>query len=185
MNAQPTLETKRLILRPFRLEDAADVQRLAGAHEIASVTLNIPHPYEDGMAESFILSLETQWQQGRGATLAITQRESGQLVGCMGMGIRPQFQHAELGYWIGVPFWGQGYATEAGSAMLHFGFITLKLHRIYASHLAGNPASGRVQEKMGMKYEGRFREHYLKWGQWHDADFRAILASEWAAETND
>lgn len=133
------------------------------------------------MAEGFISSLEGQWQEGRGATFAVTSRESGELVGCMGMGIRKQFGHAEIGYWVGVPFWGRGYATEAGKAIVEFGFETLGLHRIYASHLAGNEASGRVQEKIGMKYEGCLREHYLKWGKWYDAHFRGILVNEWEA----
>ncbi len=179
MNTQPTLETPRLLLRPFRLEDAPTVQLLAGAHEIAAVTLNIPYPYEDGMAETFIASLEASWQEGSGATFAIALRTSGDLVGCIGLGVKKRFEHAELGYWIGVPFWGEGYATEAGRAVLEFGFQNLKLHRIYAAHFVENGASGRVQEKIGMKYEGRFREHYCRWGQWHDADFRGILASEW------
>ena len=167
------------MLRPFRLEDAPNVQRLAGAREVAANTLNIPHPYEDGVAESFIENTARAWETGRDATFAITLREADELVGCIGMGIKPRFQHAEIGYWISVPYWNQGYATEAARAILQFGFETLGLHRIYATILVGNEASGRVQEKVGMKYEGRFREHYCRWGEWRDADFRAILASEW------
>ena len=179
MNPQPTLETPRLLLRPFRLEDAPQVQRLAGAREVAANTLNIPHPYEDGMAEGFIENTIRSWANGGDSTFAITLRETGELVGCIGLGVKGRFHHAEMGYWIGVPYWNQGYATEAAAAMLQFGFEALGLHRIYASILVGNGASGRVQEKIGMKYEGRFREHYYRWGQWRDSDFRAILVSEW------
>ena len=66
MDPQPTLETERLILRPFRLDDAKRVQLLAGRREIASTTLNVPHPYEDGMAEQWISTHESVFQAGRG-----------------------------------------------------------------------------------------------------------------------
>lgn len=179
MKLQPTLQTSRLSLRPFSLDDAPAVQNLAGAREIAAVTLNVPHPYEDGMAQAWISQHQEQWDQGKVVNFAIVLRESNALIGAMSLGINKAFQHAELGYWFGVPFWGQGYATEAARAIVGFGFESLGLHRIYARHLGGNPASGRVMEKIGMQYEGCLRQHYCKWGQFHDSVMRGILASEW------
>lgn len=179
MNSQPLLETPRLRLRPFSLDDAPAVQSLAGAREVAAVTLNVPHPYEDGMAQEWIATHRAQWEQGRRAVFAIVLRESGALVGAMSLGLNLQFRSAELGYWLGVPFWGCGYATEAARAVVGFGFETLELHRVHASHLSCNPASGHVMEKIGMQWEGCLRAHVFKEGKFHDLVKRGVLASEW------
>lgn len=163
MRKLPTLTTERLVLRPFLLSDAAVVQRLAGSREVADTTLAIPHPYLDGMAESWIGTHEGAWTRHESATLAITEAEEG-LVGAISLRIELPQRRAELGYWIGVPYWGRGYATEAVRAMLAFGFGRLSLHRIYAYHFVRNPASGRVMAKAGMHHEGTLRGHFYRWG---------------------
>ena len=88
---------------------------------------------------------------------------------------------ASLGYWIGAPFRGRGYATEAARAMLAVGFDMLDLQRIDAHYLAGNDASGRVMENIGMKREGVLRQHIVKWDVPHDVILYGILASEYRA----
>ncbi len=181
MLEQPTLRTPRLLLRPFTLADAADVQRLAGAREIASTTGVIPHPYEDGMAELWIATHAPALAEGRSITYAITLAETGPLCGAIGLSLAPEHQRAELGYWIGVPYWGRGYCTEAALAVRDLGFGELGLHRIEAVHLARNPASGRVMQKIGMRHEGTLREHVLKWGVFETIECYAILRSEWLA----
>ena len=85
MSGIPTIETERLILRPFNLNDAADVMRLAGDRDIADTTLNIPHPYEPGMAEQWISMHGEDFDQGRGVTLALALREDGRLVGAISL----------------------------------------------------------------------------------------------------
>lgn len=75
MRKLPTLETRRLVLRPFLLSDAATVQRLAGDRAVADTTLSIPHPYVDGMAEQWIATHEGAWTRHEMATLAITEPE--------------------------------------------------------------------------------------------------------------
>jgi RimJ/RimL family protein N-acetyltransferase len=95
------------------------------------------------------------------------------------MHLDKQQNHAELGYWIGVPYWGCGYATEAARAMIQYGFDVLKLNRIQASHFANNPQSGRVLRKIGMQHEGCLRQHYLKWGEYVDSKVYGILRSEY------
>ena len=117
---QAPIETRRLILRPFELSDAADVQRLAGDFEIADTTLNIPHPYEDGMAEEWISTHASSFEQGEHAAYAITQRDDDQLVGAISLVIERRFDKAELGYWIGKPFWNRGFCTEASVALLSY-----------------------------------------------------------------
>jgi ribosomal-protein-alanine N-acetyltransferase len=165
MIQRTTLHTQRLILRPFEIADARDVQRLAGDHAIADTTLNIPHPYEDGMAEQWIATHQPQLEAGEGRVFAIVLQATGELVGAIGLVINHRFDRAELGYWIGRPYWNQDYCTEAGRAILWYGFTELNLHRIHAYHLSRNPASGRVMEKLGMTREGLLRQHAKKWGE--------------------
>jgi ribosomal-protein-alanine N-acetyltransferase len=99
----------------------------------------------------------------------------------MGLVIHRSHDSGELGYWIGKPYWGRGYATEAAAAVLDFAFGPLALHRVEATHFTRNPASGRVMEKLGMRLEGVFRDAHRKWGRYEDIAQRAILADEWAA----
>jgi ribosomal-protein-alanine N-acetyltransferase len=175
---QPTLETERLLLRPFRLSDASDVRRLAGAFEIADTTLTIPHPYPEGTAELWIATHATGFLARTQATFAIEERATRTLAGAIGLHIEPRHSIAELGYWIGLPFWGQGYATEAGRSIVAFGFTTLALNRIQARHFARNPASGSVMRKLGMSCEGTLRQAMKKWDRFEDVVMFSVLASE-------
>lgn len=174
---QPALLTPRLLLRPFTAADAPAVQRLAGEAVVAEMTLNIPHPYEDGMAEAWIATHRAAWEAGTAVTFAITTL-TGELRGTVSLQITPAHRRGELGYWIGQPYWGEGLATEAVIAVLRFAFDDLALNRVQASHLPRNPASGRVMEKAGMHREGLHRERYLKGAQFEDVVEYAILRSE-------
>lgn len=174
--AQPSLETQYLLLRPFAPGDAADVQRLAGAWEIARTTLNVPHPYEDGMAESWI---SRQAENHSTRNFAIVLRTTQQLCGCIGLRFDQANATAEMGYWIGVPFWNNGFCTEAARAVVDHAFSTRALHKIQARHLGCNLASGRVMQKIGMTREGTLREHVLRYDERHDLVCYGILRSEW------
>jgi len=175
---QPTLRTKRLILRPFRSLDAADIQRLAGEREISSTTLHIPHPYEDGVAEQWLATHEKSFAEGLQAVFAIAQAQDNFLAGAIGLSLNRSHRHAEMGFWVGKPFWGRGYCTEAAREILRYGFEELDLHRIHAHYFTRNPASGRVMEKIGMKYEGCLRQHLVKWDQFEDIRMYGILKNE-------
>ena len=177
----PRLQTERLILRAFTLKDAPDVQRLAGEWEVARTLLSIPHPYEDGMAAEWISEHGSVFQRGEGVNFAIVLRERGELCGSCSMLINSRDANAELGYWIGVPYWGRGYATEAAREVVRYAFEELWLHRVYAAHFGSNPASGRVLEKIGMSYEGTCREHHRKLGEYEDRVEYGLLVSEWRA----
>ena len=178
MIVQPELRTERFLLRPFTLKDADDVAALVGHKDIASTTLRIPHPYDREMAVEWIRAHEQRLVLETGVVFAAVSADSDTLVGSIGLSIDKEFRRAELGYWIGKPYWNQGYATEAASAVIKYGFNELGLNRIYASHLVRNPGSGRVMEKIGMIFEGCFRQHILKWGRFEDLNYYAILRQD-------
>lgn len=178
MKKIPTLTSNRLILRPFALTDAKDVQRLVGDRAIAETTLNIPHPYENGMAEEWISIHAKNFDEDKLLNLAITIKDTNELIGAIGLVVKMEFDRAEVGYWIGKPFWGKGYCTEAAFTLLHYGFSVMQLNRIYSTHFIENPASGRVMEKLGMKKEGILRQHIKKWGVFHDIVEYGILKNE-------
>ena len=175
----PTLQTERLILRGFTLDDAPRVQQLAGDRAIAATTAFIPHPYPDGEAERWICTHREELEKGRSVDFAITLRDREELVGACGLVIRKIHRRAEIGYWIGKPYWGNGYATEAVRAVIGYGF-SRGLNRIFAECYHINPASGRVLQKAGMRHEGTKRQHMMKWGELMDCEVYGILASEWS-----
>jgi [ribosomal protein S5]-alanine N-acetyltransferase len=178
MTAPRELRTARLLLRSFEREDIPAIVRLAAAPEIAATTLNIPHPYSEDNARNFLAKANEDFRAGSSISFAISILPALDLCGAVGLSIAEAQGRAELGYWIGVPFWGKGYATEAASAAVAFGFEALRLHRIYAQCFAGNAASQRVLEKIGLRYEGRSRQHIKKWERWIDLENYGLLAEE-------
>lgn len=179
MKAHPLIQTKRLKLRPFVLEDASKVQELAGSEDVSSTTQYIPYPYPDGFAEGWIASLEPAFKEGSQIIWAIDQQGPLGLIGSIGIDISKEHQHASLGYWIGKPFWNQGFATEAARAVVVFCFKVLDLHRVQAKHLVRNPSSGRVMQKIGMSYEGTERESTKIRGAFETLANYAILKSDY------
>jgi ribosomal-protein-alanine N-acetyltransferase len=172
------LRTARLLLRFHKQEDIPALVRLAGAREIAATTLNIPHPYSEVDARKFLAESAEDFRAGRTISFAICKQPGGELCGGAGLAISETHQRAELGYWIGLPFWGMGYATEAARAVVAYGFSNLGLHRIHAHYFAENTASGRVLEKIGMRPEGRLRNHFQKWNRFIDVENCGILSEE-------
>lgn len=178
---QPTLETERLILRPFLLSDAPIVQKLAGDYDIALNTLAIPHPYEDGMAEEWIRTHRPEFEKGKLVNFAVVDKKSNMLIGAISLNIKPEHERAELGYWVGKPYWNNGYCTEAARAVLGYGFDAMNLNIIYAYHLTRNPSSGKVMQKNCMKYIATFPQWIKKWGETLDIDMYLITKSEFEA----
>lgn len=179
MHPQPVLHTQRLLLRPFKLGDAADVQRLAGDRRVADTALRIPHPYSDGMAEQWIASHRYAFEMRISVTYAIVVQAQAAVVGTVSLEMNGNFDHAVLGYWIGHPYWGQGYCTEAARALITYAFGELGMNRIHATHFSRNPASGRVMEKLGMVKEGVLRQHVKKWDVYEDVVEYGVLRQEW------
>jgi len=179
-----SIYTTRLQLRPFARTDAPRVQQLASDYEIAFNTLRIPHPYELPMAEEWIAGQAKAIEEQRELTWAVTIEKENLLIGSIGLILFKEFDQAELGYWIGKPYWNRGYASEAAAAILEFGFTELNLHRIYAHHLSRNPASGKVLQKIGMQHEGCLRQHIRKWGKFEDMEMYGILENEFFLDKN-
>ncbi|MCL4219767.1 MAG: GNAT family N-acetyltransferase [Phycisphaerales bacterium] len=174
----PTILTPRLRLRAWREGDLPRLAELAGAPEVYRFTLRIPRPYTIEHARQFMHVQREAWAKGEGLILAIARRDGDEVMGTVGLEINRAMDRAELGFWVGVEHWNRGYATEAAGAMLGYGFGNLGLNRIFAGHFAGNEASARVQQKLGMKREGVLRQAFKKDGTYHDDVIYAILRGE-------
>jgi RimJ/RimL family protein N-acetyltransferase len=147
----PVLETERLILRAPKLDDAKAVAALANNRKIAEMTALIPHPYGLDDAKAWIESLA---EDGSGWTFAIVAKtEANALVGACGYGRRHD-DEPEVGYWIGEPYWGRGYATEAVRALIDHLFSVTDLDAIASGCRVTNLASRRVIEKCGFQWTG-------------------------------
>lgn len=105
-------------------------------------------------------------------------KESRNLIGAIGMRLEHKHDSAELGFWVGKPYWCNGFVTEAGKKVIQHGFNNLGLYRIEANHMVGNKASGRVLEKLGMNYEGLHRGKIKKWDEFKDVKSFALLISD-------
>jgi len=177
---RPTLSTERLVLRPFRLSDATDVQQLAGHPLVYATTATIPHPYPDGAAEAWITKHSQWYKDGVGVQFAITSKRDGTLFGCIDLfGISKAHRRAEIGYWIGVDYWNQGICSEAAKEIVKFGFSTLQLNKIVGRHVAHNPNSGKIMKKIGMQKVGVLKQDFFRNGEYSDIIIYEILRAEY------
>jgi len=179
MKPYPTLHTERLILPEFTPEDAPEVGRLIGAWEVVRTLQDVPYPVEEGWAERFIDDSRRAFEAGESVSFAMALREGSQLVGSVLLKLNPRDDNGELAYFVGVPFWGCGYATEAVKEVVRYGFEEQGLHRIHANHFGSNPASGKVMRKIGMSNEGIRPEHYKRWEAYEDRVDYGLLARDW------
>lgn len=146
-HAIPVLKTERLVLRAPRRADAEAIARLADDRRIAVNTARIPHPYSVDDAAQFIAAIN----RGSGETAFLITLDRAPIGVCS---IDPRDNGAELGYWLGTPCWGRGYATEAARAVIDYAFGTLVLEALQAGARVSNPASRRVLEKCGFQWTG-------------------------------
>jgi RimJ/RimL family protein N-acetyltransferase len=149
------IETKRLWLRWPTVADAAAIARFAGDKRVATMTARIPHPYPSGEALDYIARLRAENAGGQSLSLAVTPKDDpAGLIGMIGLGPQRDIR-LSLGYWIGVPFWGNGYATEAAQALIDLTFTLAPAGEIVASARSIDPASRGVLEKCGFQFEGQ------------------------------
>lgn len=145
----PVLETKRLTLRAPCIEDAKTVAALANDRRIAENTARIPYPYKIADAENFIAGAN----KADGEVVFLIAAHDGAILGACGA-IPLDGQPPELGYWLGVPYWGKGFATEALHALIDFAFGEFDHPALQAGARVTNPASRRVLEKCGFQWTG-------------------------------
>lgn len=145
--ADTALTTPRLLLRPLRLSDAGAVARLAGDWDVARMTGRIPHPYSIVDADGWIAGIAA-------GELVRAIELDGDLVGAVGY-VGADDGSAEIGYWVGKPYWGRGIATEAAAALVEHCFRVEKRPRLTCCHFSDNAASARVIAKLGFKARGQ------------------------------
>jgi RimJ/RimL family protein N-acetyltransferase len=151
--SKATIETLRLVLRPFAAGDAAAIARLAGDYDVAKMCGGVPHPYPEIAAEGWIMLQAHAWVRRISFSFAVTRIEDGELVGSCGIFKARDVSHAwEIGYWFGKPAWGKGYASEAASALIEWAQRELGVDTMVAGHFTDNPASGNVLRKLGFVY---------------------------------
>ncbi len=147
------LTTKRLVLRQPSFDDVPRLARLAGDRDVARMLLAVPHPYTEAHASAFIGDVLASNLTGDSLALAVARaKESHALIGLVSFSRRGDT--AAIGWWFGKPFWGKGFATEAVRAVLSLAFRDPAIQRLEAGAFVDNPASLRVQEKLGFRRTG-------------------------------
>jgi RimJ/RimL family protein N-acetyltransferase len=145
------LQTRRLILRPPRARDIGRFLPLIRDFDIAKNLSGVPHPYTEDDACDFMIKASVGWMTETGFAFSVRRKTDEEFIGICG--VRPAAGW-ELGYWVGKPYWGRGYATEMAARMLAFGFDEKGAERITAAWFHDNGASGRVLEKVGFRPAG-------------------------------
>lgn len=172
------LKTPRLLLRPPVREDAAPLECFLSDRRVAETTTAIPHPYPRGGVLDWMERVDHQWAEGTGACFTILLRDSGKVLGVVSL-MGKSRNELMAGYWIGVPHWGNGYATEALHRVVRYAFNHLGLPRLGARHFAHNPASGRVMLKAGLHFENLIPGGSSRDGVFYDSVQYSITAEDW------
>ena len=171
-----TIRTPRLTLRPFELRDVESRLAYCSDAEWARY-FPIAQPYTRRDAEEFVAQRQLDnWGKDPAWWAADL---AGELIGHVGLWPDPTNRHAEVGYAIARPRWGQGFATEAVSAVVNAVFATTDLERVYARVDVRNAASRRVLEKVGMLQAGEVRGNRVVHGKRVDDAFYAVLKGDW------
>ncbi len=150
---QTKIRTKRLILRPFTEEDVRRIAYLAGEYDVAKMCGRVPHPYTIADAYDFLGHTSQGWDSSREFSFAITAPIDG-LIGSCGVWRVEGASAFELGYWLGQPYWGLGYASEAAQGVMDWAREQVGAHVFAAGHYLDNPASGNVLRKLGFVSTG-------------------------------
>lgn len=179
----PTIETPRLFLRDFTMDDFDDAHEYAIDEEVVRFMEWGPNS-EDDTKEYITRSIEFQHERPRRVyELAVTLRDTHKMIGGCGVRVLPHDpEQADIGYCYNSKYWRKGFAKEACLAVIDFGFTELNLHRIYATCDAENIGSASVLGGSGMRQEAHFLQDKRIKGKWRDTLLFAILRSEWEAK---
>lgn len=162
---------EQIHLSALHPDDKPAILELLQAKEIYDCTLRIPYPYADADADAWLeLTARLTALHGHPVHWAIRDASERMIGGCGLDGLERRRSHrAEIGYWLGKPYWGQGIATRAVGALCRWAFDELGLAKLTAGVFAFNNASARVLEKCGFEQEGYLKQHWLKDGKLIDA----------------
>ena len=178
------IKTKHLLLRKLRMADAeCYYAHIGSSEEVTRYMLWNPH---ESLQESHdsIVRILTKYESGRCYTWAITRIEDDELIGRIDLlRFDERDNSCSFAYMLGKKFWGKGYGTEALKAVFSFAFKNLEVESIVADHMSENIASGRVMQKAGMAYMGRYVAKYEKNGSMYDADAYQITFDDWKKQT--
>ncbi len=175
----PTIETERLTLRVIAPGDEDAICAVTSDQEVSDNTSTLPFPYERSDAEAFIERVRQGIESGTEFCFGVRLRETGTLIGTMGVVLTTEHERGDIGYLFGREYWGQGYASEACAAVVAYAFGAFDIHKLTAAWYGDNPASGRVLEKCGFVREGMQREHYIRGGRRRDSVSMGLLRREY------
>jgi 8-oxo-dGTP diphosphatase len=175
------LECARLVLRPLARSDVRAVVELAGDEAVATRTSRIPYPLTAEDAEGWIVDAEGGNALDDEIVFAIERREDSRLIGAIGLVLGQEGAPPSVGYWLGRPFWNQGFVTEAVRRLLDFAFDVLGVAAIQAEAFPDNAASIRVQKKVGLEYVGREMQPAPARGGEREVVIHAIRREKWRA----
>jgi [ribosomal protein S5]-alanine N-acetyltransferase len=164
----PSIETERLILGKIETKDISNIILYANNSDISDNILNVPNPFTKEDAISLVNRQVQGYEDKTAYVFGIFLKEFGEFTGIVSLHLDKISNKAEMGYWIGVPFRNKGIATASVQEVLAFGFNTLKLNKIFATHFTDNISSGKVLINAGMIKEAVLKEHYLKNGLYKD-----------------
>ena len=175
----PHLSTARLLLRALETDQAETLFTLVNGPNIDDNTANIPSPYTVQTAQDFIAAITEKYRTGEGLNLGMHVRDTGELIGMVSLRLTARHHSGHLGGWVAAHCRNQGYAAEAASAVMDFGFAELGLQRVGSQCFGRNKESARVMEKIGLRYEGCLREAFLKNGVYEDLLGFATVRGDW------
>lgn len=180
MKLSSSLIGRNIVLRKLALSDAESIAEHIKDKAIIKWLLVVPYPYRKKDAASFIRSRQNERRTRKSYTFGISLKTNKEIIGIIDLSdIDWDDKKAEVGYWIGKRFWGNGYMTEAINLISRFGFRELKLNKIYARVFEGNIASMRALEKNNFRHEGILRDEIFKYGRWIDEYYYGLLKSEY------
>jgi len=176
------LHTERLLLRDVQPEDWRDVHGYASDPEVVKYMIWGPNTEEQSRAHAAAHSRAPAQSPRAAWELVLELKRTGKVIGGCGIRVRSTVHRdADIGYVLHRDYWGQGIIAEAASAIVEVGFSTLRMHRIWATADPENLRSIHVLERLGMRLEGRLREHLWCKQRWRDSALYSVLEHEWAA----
>ncbi|MCG8499608.1 MAG: GNAT family N-acetyltransferase [Firmicutes bacterium] len=175
------LITDRLMMRPYRAEDAEIIFAVVERREVAETMTGIPHPYPRKTVDWWIRFTRDNIKKGEGFEFGLFRKDepSAYIGNCGLIEVSKEHRNAELVYFIRPDVWNQGFGTEACMKAVEFGFGRLGLERIGGRCMAKNIGSRRVMEKAGFRWEGLARHEILKWGKFEDTVKYGLIRAEW------